>query len=160
MMEQKNARSLSTLAALLTLAVFAVSVLSVLLGGAQAYRRLTRRDQAVYDSRTCAQYLTMKLRQAPGPVSLSSFGEGDAIDILQTYGGEDYVVRIYCHEGWLMELFCLAGAEFDPADGEKILQGSHLSVTEEAGLIKLTMLDGSGQEVSLILTQPRTGGQP
>ena len=160
MTEQKNARSLSTLAALLTLAVFAVAILSVLLGGAQAYRRLTRRDQAVYDSRTCAQYLTMKLRQAPGLVSLSEFGDGDAIDILQTYGGTDYVVRIYCYDGWLMELFCLAGAEFDPADGERVLPGSDLAVTENAGLFQLTIVDGSGQKISLALSKSLTGGQP
>jgi len=159
MMEQKNARFLSTLAALLTLAVFAVSVLSVLLGGAQAYRRLTRRDQAVYNSRTCAQYLTMKLRQAPGPVSLSSFGDGDAIALFQTIGNRDYVVRIYCHEGWLMELFCLAGAEFAPEDGEQVLPGSRLSVAENGGLLELTMLDGSGQKVELMLALPRMGGQ-
>ena len=160
MMEQKNARSLTTLAALLTLAVFAIAILSVLLGGAQAYRRLTQRDQAVYVSRTCAQYLTMKLRQAPGPVSLSEFGDGDAIDILHTYDGTDYVVRIYCYEGWLMELFCLADAEFEPEDGERVLPGSDLSVTEEAGLLRLAMRDGSGQKVALMLSQPRMGGQP
>ena len=51
-------RSLSTLAALLTFALFAIGILSVLLGGAKVYRRLNQRDQQSYDSRTCAQYNT------------------------------------------------------------------------------------------------------
>ena len=47
------------LAALLLFGIFAVCVLMVLLTGANAYRRLTERDQQAYQRRTCAQYLSI-----------------------------------------------------------------------------------------------------
>ena len=46
------------------LLVFAVALLAVLLGGANVYDRLTARDSESYDSRTCVQYLTTKVRQS------------------------------------------------------------------------------------------------
>ena len=54
---------------------------SVLLTGAGVYQRLTQRDRQAYDQRTCAQYLAAKVRQAPGPqsVSLSSFGDSASV---------------------------------------------------------------------------------
>ena len=55
---------LDGLIALLLFGVFAVCVLVVLLTGADAYRRLTQRDEAAYDRRVCAQYMATRLRQA------------------------------------------------------------------------------------------------
>ena len=48
---------IDTLAVLLLFGVFAVCVLSVLLTGADAYRRMTERDNRAYDRRTCVQYV-------------------------------------------------------------------------------------------------------
>ena len=70
MKQQKTQQSISALAALLMFGVFAVGILSVLLGGADSYRRLTQRDRVSYDERTCAQYMATKLRQAPSPESV------------------------------------------------------------------------------------------
>jgi len=67
MREHSKKRSISGLAALLLLGVFAVSILSVLLTGASAYRRLMERDRLMYDNRTCLQYVATKVRQAPNP---------------------------------------------------------------------------------------------
>ena len=55
---------LNGLMALLLFGVFAACVLAVLLTGANAYRRLTQRDQAAYLRRTCVQYLATRVRQA------------------------------------------------------------------------------------------------
>ena len=133
------------------MAVFAVGVLGVLLGGAQCYRRLTWRDAAAYESRTCAQYLMSKLRQAPETdgVQIVSFGGGDGLLIPETVEGEDYVTRIYCHDGWLMELYSVADGEFAPEDGEKILPASGLAVTRQRDLLLIGITDGSGQALSL-----------
>ena len=57
-------KGISSLAALLMLLVFAFALLAVLLGGANVYDRLTARDNESYDSRTCVQYLTTKVRQS------------------------------------------------------------------------------------------------
>jgi hypothetical protein len=144
-------RSVSALAALLLLAVFALGILWVLLSGAGAYRRLTQRDAQSYENRTCAQYVVTRLRQAAGAqaVSLSSFGEGDALLITEQVDGQDYVTRIYCYDGWLRELFAADGLDFAPEDGEKVLQASQLSLSREGDLITARLLDGNGEPVQL-----------
>ena len=143
-MDHKKFSSLSTVAALLVLAVFAVGILGVLLGGAEAYQRLTRRDQAAYDRRTAAQYLTTKLRQAPGSgaVSMGSFGESDALLITEEWESVAFATRIYCYDGWLMELYSLADGEFSPADGQKIVPMDRLQVAQAGNLLELTLTCG------------------
>jgi hypothetical protein len=153
MRNDRRARSLSGLAALLVFAVFAAGILAVLLDGAGAYRRLTQRDSRTCDSRTCAQYMATKLRQAPGPdaVELSAFGDGDALVIHQDIKGTDFVTRVYCYDGWLMELFTVADGDFSPADGEQLLPISRLSLAREGQLISVDITDDSGEAIRLTL---------
>ena len=91
------------LAALLLFGVFAVCVLAVLLTGADAYRRLTQRDQAAYDRRTCEQYLTTRVRQADRTGSMAIENRGGT-DVLVLGADEEYITYIYHYDGWLMEL--------------------------------------------------------
>lgn len=149
MKERIKRQSISGLAALLIFCVFAVGILSVLLSGAGAYRRLTERDQLSYDSRTCAQYVATKVRQAPAPGSilLSAFGDGDALVITQEVDGTEYWTRIYCYDGWLMELFTIANGDFRPEDGEKILEVQSLTLTQKDGLLCVTIVGGNGARV-------------
>ena len=151
MKDNKSERSVSTVAAMLLFAVFAVGVLGVLLGGAQSYRRLTQRDAAAYDSRTCTQYLATKIRQAQTAdgVQTVSFGEGSALLIPEAVDGEAYVTRIYCYGGWLMELYSVADGEFSPKDGEKILPASDLSVTRQQDLLLIGITDANAQRLQL-----------
>lgn len=154
MNENVKARSLSAISALLVLAVFAVGIFCVLLGGASAYRRLIRQDQAAYESRTCVQYLQTKLRQAPAPgaVSIAPFGQGDALVIGQELDGEMFLTRVYCHDGWLMELYSSAEGELSPEDGEKILPAKALALSWQDGLLTAVLTDGSGEEIRLVLS--------
>lgn len=149
----KKERSISGLAALLVFAVFAVGILFVLLSGAQAYQRITERDRISYDSRTCIQYLATKLRQADCPehVSVASFGSGDALQIAQQYGEDVYLTRVYCHDGWLMELFTVADGSFAPEDGEKILPLAQLTLRQSGNLITAALTDETGAPLQLKL---------
>ena len=85
---------LDGLIALLLFGVFAVCVLVVLLTGADAYRRLTQRDEAAYDRRVCAQYMATRLRQADSfeGVAIEDFQGTDALVLA---AGDGYVTRIY-----------------------------------------------------------------
>lgn len=153
MTKRNRANSISGLAALLVFCVFAVGILSVLLSGASAYRRLTERDQMAYDSRTCVQYVATKVRQAsaPGCVLLSEFGDGDALVIVQEYDGLEYWTRVYCYDGWLMELFASASDDFDPEDGEKIMEAQSLTLTQTGAFLGVTIVDGSGTKMEQTL---------
>lgn len=144
MRERNNRQSISALAALLLLGVFGVSILSVLLTGAGTYRRLTQRDQLSYDSRTCAQYVAAKVRQAASAeaVAVSSFGGSDALVIREEHSGAVYLTRVYCHDGWLMELFTAAGGDLTPEDGEKILPADSLALMQTGGLLRADITHG------------------
>ena len=64
-MKQRTVKhNIDGLAALLLFGIFAACVLSVLLSGAGAYRRLTQRDLTAYDRRTGLQYIAARVRQA------------------------------------------------------------------------------------------------
>ena len=72
---------LDGLLALILFGVFAVSILVVLLCGADAYNRLTQRDQAAYEHRTGLQYVAARVRQADaaGEIRVEPFGETSAL---------------------------------------------------------------------------------
>jgi len=154
MRARSGKRSISGLAALVLLGVFAAGILTVLLSGASAYQRLTERDARSHDTRTGLQYLSTKVRQAPAPdaLVLSDFGDGNSLLIRETIDGEAYWTQVYCHDGWLMELFTVAEAGLAPEDGEKILPAESLSLTLSGDLLRLELVDGSGTENTLALT--------
>ena len=155
-MRREKDHSLNGLLALLLFGIFAACVLSVLLMGADAYQRLTERDRESYESRTVAQYIATRVRQADrsGGISAGAFGGSDALELWETIDGEAYVTRVYCHDGWLRELFTDASGDFAPEDGEPVLEAESLSVSlSGAGLltVEITSADGETQQVTLYL---------
>ena len=127
--------SISKVAALLMLAFFALSVLAVLLSGAKTYQSLTEKGTDDYARRTCLQFISTKLKQAPAEITIGQFGDGDSLVFPQQVGSRLFVTRIYCYDGWLMELYSLDSPQFRPEDGEKILPLDSLSITRQEGLI-------------------------
>lgn len=146
MKQRSGKQSIAGLAALILLGVFAAGILTVLFTGARTYQRLVERDALSYDSRTCVQYLTAKVRQAPAPgsVVLSDFGDGDSLLICEQIEGAEYWTRIYCYDGWLMELFTAAGAGLEPQDGEKILPAQELTLECSGNLLRVAVLGEDG----------------
>lgn len=129
------------LIALLLFGVFATCVLAVLLSGAGAYRRLVQRDDAAYNSRTCAQYLAARVRQADceGGVAVEDFGGTPALALRE---GSGYVTRVYWREGYLMELYTSEDAELAPEDGEILLAADRLDLSMAEGLLTVEITAG------------------
>ena len=146
--------------ALLLFGVFAVCLMVVLLTGADSYQGLTRRDQVSSDSRTCAQYLATRVRQADidQSVAAGEFGGSDALLFTQAIAGDDYVTCVYVYDGWLMEQFCRADASLDPEDGERIMAAHSLETSEEDGLLRLVIAPTDGEPVELLLNLRSGGG--
>ena len=141
---------LDGLLALLIFAVFAACILAVLLTGARAYRRLTRRDQAAYDSRTCVQYVAARVRQsdAAGGIEVAPFGGTDALVLRE---GSGCTTRVYWYDGWLMELYSAPGTELSPEDGTRLLEAEQVDFTLEDGLLRAEIRSG-GQQSTLCLS--------
>lgn len=159
MKQQGKKLNVSGLLTLLLFAVFGVCILSVLLTGADAYQRLRERDQSSYSRRTVTQYIATKVRQADGmgKVYAASFdgvrGEGDTLFLEEEIDGTVYCTRIYCHDGYIRELFAEARGEFSPEDGEKILEAEEARFALENGLltVEISLAEGEREELSLFL---------
>ena len=162
MNKRQHKQHISSLPALLLFALFAVCILSVLMTGAGVYRRVAERDDRSYTHRTAVQYVSSKVRQAddPASVAVEDFHGIPAITLRQRLGSIALLTRVYCHDGWLRELYYLEGNELSPADGEKILPMEHLTAELEDGLllIRITDADGQRQQLALSLRTGREGG--
>ena len=126
--------------------MFALSILAVLLYGAQVYSDLTRQNGEAYEDRTAAQYLSMRLRQATSAaqISLSDFS-GGALCIAESVEDEMYMTHIYCHDGWLRELYGAEEGGFAPEDGEKLMELQDVTFEIKDELLHVTMTGGSGK---------------
>ena len=128
------------LLALAVFAVFTLCVLLVLLSGAKVYRGLVIRGEARFEARTAARYVTMRVRQAEN-VAVADFEGCEALVISETIGGETWLTRLYCHDGYIRELYCAENAALSPEDGEPVLPTRTLRFSIADGLLTV-QLDG------------------
>ena len=160
MRRQRIRHQMDGLLMLLLFGVFAVCVLAVLMTGAKAYRGLVDRDQAAYDRRTCVQYIATRVRQGDltGGAAVEPFGEVTALCMKDPEG---FVTRVYCYDGWLMELYTFSDAELEPQDGEKIMPLEGLTLSLEGGLLTAELQMGEGVTDTLRLSlRSEEGGRP
>lgn len=143
---KRQQHPIENLMALVLFAVFAVSVLGVLLLGADSYHRLTERDQKTYQRRTCSQYIATRVRQADrlDAIRISSFGEGDCLTFSEEVDGVRYLTRVYCWNGTLMELLTEETATLSPEYGEAIMEAQSLSAVLADGMLTVTVQTESG----------------
>lgn len=141
---------LDGLIALLLFGVFAACLMAVLFTGANAYRRLTLRNNVFYENRTCAQYMTAKVRQMQRPqaIAIESFGEGDAL----VFTDGEYATRVYYYDGYLMELFSEKDSALGPEAGEKVMEAGGLSLSLEDGMLFITITDREGETEDMMLS--------
>lgn len=153
-------QNMSSVAVLVLFAVFAVCILTLLLTGAEVYGRLTRRDDASYTARTAVRYLSTRVRQSGvESVTVEEFDGVTALVFYETYGSTRCVTRVYCHDGWLRELFSAADSSLAPSDGEKLLSLSDLEAALRDGIlsVRLTHADGTAQTLTFTLRTGREG---
>lgn len=148
---------------LLIFAVFMVSLLLILMNGADLVQRITDRDQKSYNQRTVTQYLTTRVHQADreGAVSVRTSGQMDVLSLTEEIDGTNYETSIYCHDGYLREMFCEAGVALPPEFGEKILPVQAFRVLLDDQLLHITfeMTDGTEQTVLLHLRSGKEAPQ-
>lgn len=147
------------LAPLLLFVILTTCILGVLLTGAGVYQSLSSRNHTNFEHRTIAQYLTTRLRQSD--VATMSFvgdfyegiptSEGNTFFIREEINGHTYYTRIYCHDGYLYELFTAAEGTFHPQDGEKLLELKKLHFSLDSNLLEITVTYQDSTVETLIL---------
>ncbi len=167
MKEQVKKINISSLAPLLLFVIFTTCILSVLLTGADIYQKVSRRDQNSFQQRTTAQYLTTRLRQsdvndmyfAGDFYDTSPQTSGDTLFLCEVLNGRPFYTRIYCHGGYIYELFAESGIDFAPEDGEKILEANDLHFTVQGNLIsiEITYADASTEKLILHMRSREEG---
>ena len=124
-MRKNDHTRITDLLALTVFAVFALCVAAVLLTGAGVYKRLTERGSESYEQRIAVRYLTTRFHQAPG-VQVEEFFGLQAMTVREEIGGRVYVTRVYCHDGYIRELFAAESTAVSPNDGEILLPAEDL----------------------------------
>ena len=179
-MKRPLKHSAGAIAPLLLFAIFTACILSVLLTGADVLQTISQRDQESFRHRTCAQYLTTRVRQSDveARIWVGEFDQippltadnssssttdnsrqnspsltGDTLFLIEELGGRTYCTRIYCYGGQLRELFSLADLEFAPGDGQPILEAQDLRFDQQGELLTITITytDGSSETLYLSL---------
>ena len=162
-MRVKKKNQLSGVLVLLVFAVFGVSVLLVLLTGADVVRTLSERDQESYDRRTTMQYITTRVRQADeaGMVSVRRMEDRDVLVLSQDIEDIRYETLVYAYDGALRELFVEAEFGMELEFGEVILPLEDLCFEDEGTHIRaeLTFADGNRQGMILALRSERGSAQ-
>lgn len=152
---QMKKNNLTGTLVLLVFAVFMVSVLFVLLTGADVVQDLTDRDQQSYRQRTAVQYVTMRVRQADqeGMVEVRRVEDRDVLVLAEMIEGYRYETLVYCADGYLWEMFTEAGLDLSLEFGEKILPAEGFFAEKQDDLLQLRidLTDGSSQRVILHL---------
>lgn len=140
--------------------VFAVCILAVLITGADTYKRLVAQQQNSYAERTIPQYLTTKVRQADcqGAVRIGDFGGVEALELVEWFDTEEYITRIYCYDGYLRELFSAASGQFEPEDGERILEAEQIDFSLKMGVLSIVVTKQDGEKIELELLLRSEGG--
>ena len=152
-MEKKGGQKIDTVFVLMIYCVYALSVLVVLMLGGNVYKNMTAISREGYNERTCLSYIWTKLKNNDdgGMITVGQFGGVSALLLNEVYGDTVYQTRIYLHDGWVYELFCEEGMDFDPEDGMQMIRADSLGFEMlDSGMIKVT----SGAES--VLVYPRT----
>lgn len=154
MKNKKNKSQIEGLVVLVLFGIFAVSILGVLLTGAGAYKRLVNRQQSTYAERTVPQYITTKVRQndLQGAVRVAEFGGVESLELVEWLGDEEYITRIYCYDGYVRELFSSATGNFEPKDGQQILEAEQINFSLQDGFLEIAVITADGEKTGCKLT--------
>lgn len=139
---------------LLLFAVFAGSVLLVLLFGASSYEKLVKRDNDAYNQRTGISYIAAKLRHYDSKdcIYVGSFSDMSDVtkDEINTIylkleaEGEVYYTKIYYYDGYLREVLCVGEGDISPEYGSCILAAKGLVVRKNGKFITIGITNDDG----------------
>ena len=151
MSEKKlQSHSISGVFVFLLLGIFAVFSTVMVLFGARAYKATSERTTSHNDIRIASAYIRSMVRSGDeaGQVCVEDIGGVQAITLMNVYGDDLYLTRLYAFDGTLRELFTDAEIEFEPENGEAVCAVESMTARIENSL--LTVLIESGGQTSQV----------
>lgn len=159
-MDRNNRHSIDVVFVLVLFAVFAVSVLMVLMLGVSSYNDITGRMEDNYENRTAAAYIAEKMRQGGGEdcVTIGQYSGQSALIFEYHIDGEDYATYIYYYDGSLREIFTYKDNFLEPQAGEVIVDAKGFELKQiSEDLIKVTIeMDDESRPYVLLNTRAGT----
>lgn len=149
MKRQSTAHLIDLLFPLALFCAFAVTALLVVVIGADVYRRTTDEMDRSFALRTPLSYLSQALHRADliDGVAVGEFGDGQALILSETVGGEQYRTYLYCLDGELRELFVRADVEAAPESGQTVTACASFTVEQaRPGLYRIRCVSAAGQQ--------------
>lgn len=152
-MKKRTLYTVDTVFVLVLFAVFAITVLFVLMTGAGVYKNTQALMQERYEERTALSYITAKVNNSDteGTISVTDFEGLSALAISAEVGGIDSVTYMYYYGGCIRELTCPAGSELSPSAGQKIIEASDLDFEADGDLLTVTCTGTKGTSASVSL---------
>ena len=163
-MKQKS-QLLDFVVGLLLFCLFTVSMLMVLISGANAYKNISAELDTQYGKRTCLSYIVTKVRHYDSVneaglsnVYISDFEGVNALSLAEEIDGMLFVTFIYCYEGYLYELFAAHDSGLYPEDGLQVMPVDLLSFEMVMpSLLKIDCVSGGLAGEQLVYLQSAPG---
>ena len=151
MSEKKlQSHSISGVFVFLLLGIFAVFSTVMVLFGARAYKATSERTTSHNDIRIASAYIRSMVRSGDdaGEICLEDIEGVQAITLMNVYGEDLYLTRLYAFDGTLRELFTDAEIDFEPENGEVVCAADSMTARIENSL--LTVLIENGGQTSQV----------
>jgi len=132
------------------LCAFVLLAVTVVMFSVRAYRGTVTDGQQSYESRISVSYITEKVRQSDTGegISVTGFGDGDAIVLNQEDSGHKFSTYLYIYDGNLMELFTEEGVEVSPAAGTVVTEMASLEAARQGDVLEYTCTFADGTSTS------------
>lgn len=143
-------RAMSAILMLTLAALFVVSAFALVIIGTQAYRNIVSINAESTRVRILSSYVTSKLCYEDGLWSVSCVTDQglEMLVLRANFGGSEYITRIYCYGGYLLESYASMGYDFQIGDGQRLCEADSMKIETENGAYKVTMYIGDTAYVS------------
>lgn len=152
-MKKRTSYTVDTIFVLVLFAVFAITVLFVLMSGAGVYKNTQLVMQERYEERTCLSYISSKINNNDdsGKIRVIDNGDMSVLAIDESVAGESFTTYIYCYDGYMKELLVQSDLEFNAEMGTNIAALQYINFTKDGNLINIKCIgeEGTVSTVSL-----------
>lgn len=159
MIGRQRAHAISGVFIFALLGAFAVLSTLLVLLGARAYRAVTERAALSAEERILLNYPLNKVRMNDCADRIR-VDEKDGVPMLvirHDIDGEWYETSIYCHQGWLYELFAAADDEIPLEEGEPLAAADYFKPELKDGVVSFEVGTGSGIYRAQVALRSRKG---